>query len=99
MEAEGLYMRTMKPFKISFLVILFIIVVRRQPLAAESQGRYSPENILRAHGVALTQRAVVAALRKNKNILVRRSAADRLAPRAPKPAPPILQPPLPIEHE
>jgi hypothetical protein len=98
MEAEGLYMRIMKRFKISFLLVLFIITVGRQPVAAEPLRPYLPESILRAHGVALTQHAVVAALR-NKDIEVRRAASNVLTRHWPRMAVSVIQQALSSEQE
>ena len=98
MEAEGLYMRVVKPFKISFLLVLFTIAVCRKPVAAEPLGPYLPESILRAHGVALTQHAVVAALR-NKDIEVRRAASNVLTRHWPRMAVSVIQQALFSEQE
>jgi len=88
----------MKPLVAWLRLSLFLCAIGGSPVAAEAPAPYLPQNILRAHRVALTQRAVVAAL-KNKNIEVRRAAAALLVKRWPKAAPSALEQAIPGEPD
>lgn len=68
--------------KVLYLSILIMVVSGSGPLKADSPAAPNPGKVLRAHGVALTEHAVVGALR-NRDIEVRRAAADFLTQRWP----------------
>ena len=88
----------MKPLVAWLQLLLFLGAVSGKPVSAEPLTPYLPQNILRAHRVALTQRAVLAAL-KNKDIEVRRAAADLLVDRWPKAAVSAIEQIIPSEPD
>src|ERR1700722_20364444 len=91
---EGLYMSlwdvTPKVFKSASICAFFIAAVCSKQLTGEPLTPNNPGKVLRAHGVALTEHAVVAAL-SNKNVEVRRAASDMLMERWPKAAPSAIE--------
>ena len=88
----------MKLLVTSLQLLLFLGAVGGKPMSAEPLKPYLPQNILRAHKIPITQLAVVAAL-KNKDIEVRRAAADLLVERWPKAAPSALEQAIPGEPD
>jgi HEAT repeat protein len=94
MEVKGLYMRLshviIRVFKTASISAFFIVAVCSRKLIGEPLTPDNPGKVLRAHGVALTEYAVVAAL-GNKDIEVRRAASDLLMERWPKAAPSAIE--------
>jgi HEAT repeat protein len=85
-------------FKIVSLTVLFMVAACSRPLRADQLKIDNPEKVLRAHGVAVTEHAVVAALR-NKDLEVRRAASDVLTKRWPKVAVSAIQQSISKEPE